>query len=255
MLGLVYFILYLFAFLVGSCIGSFLNVVVWRLPNGMSVAKGRSICPKCGHTIRPWDLIPLVSWLFLRGKCRDCGAPISPRYPIIEGLCGLAAVGLTFLYGFTLQAVCAFLLFAVLLPIALIDRETMLIPNGLVLWLILPAVACFFAFPEVGWLDRLIGFLAASLPLFLLSLLLPGSFGGGDVKLMAMAGLVLGWQNILLALFFGIVGCGLWTLGRLLLKKVEKGQQIPFGPWLCSGCMLAFVFGQPLLGWYLSLFI
>ncbi len=254
MLYAVYAVLYLFVFLFGSCIGSFLNVIVYRVPRSISFVRGRSVCPACGETLKPLDLIPVLSYLLLRGRCRNCGAKIAPRYLLAELFCGGMAVWLFIHYDFTLQALCAFALCALLWTVALIDHDTMTIPNGLVIALIVPAAAAVLLFPRVGLLSRAIGLFAVSVPLWLLTLCIPDCFGGGDIKLMAVCGFALGWQTALLAAFIAVILCGGYALFLLVPRRIGKKAHIAFGPYLALGVAAAFVYGDAMLTGYLSLF-
>ena len=228
----------LIRFLLGAALFSFMNVVAWRLPRNMDPLKGRSICPRCGRTLDAPDLVPVFSWLFLRGRCRHCGAPIPARYLLVEVLGGVLALGCTRQYGAALAlpdglfgmswaALLALAVCGILLSIALIDAETQTIPDRLN-----------FALAVCG------------VPMFLLCLAIDGAFGGGDIKLMAAAGLFLGWQNTLLAMFFGILGGGVYGMYLLATKKADKKDHFAFGPFLCAGIVLAMLFGEPVLGWY-----
>lgn len=252
--NLTLFLLYLFVFVFGCCIGSFLNVLVYRVPNHISFVKGRSFCPNCHAPIKNRDLIPILSFLFLRGKCRGCGQRISPRYPLVEAFAGLLAALCFWRFDFTIQALVAFAFCAILLTVALIDHDTMTIPNGLIIALMVPALCCVFLFPSVGLLARVIGFFAVSLPMLLLNLLIPDCFGGGDIKLMAVCGFALGWQNTLVAAFLAVLLCGVVSVYLLAIKRVGKGCHIAFGPYLTVGLATAFLYGEPLLRAYLSIF-
>lgn len=247
-------IMYAFVFLFGICIGSFLNVVVYRVPNGISLVKGRSFCPACKEPIRDYDLIPVLSFLILGGRCRHCQDKISPRYPLVELFTGVVAVLLFWKYGFTLLAVEACLLLAVLLPVFLIDMDTLTIPNGLVLCLLVPAALSVFLQKDVTLLSRGIGLICVSVPMYLLTLLIPDCFGGGDIKLMAAAGLLLGWKNCLFAAFVGILLGGLWAIFLLLIRKKGRKEHMAFGPFLCIGIGGAFLFGDAAIHGYFSLF-
>lgn len=223
----------LIRFLLGAALFSFMNVVAWRLPRNMDPLKGRSICPRCGRTLDAPDLVPVFSWLFLRGRCRHCGAHIPARYLLVEVLGGVLAL-----------AVCG-----ILLSIALIDAETQTIPDRLNFALAVCGVAG-TALSPAGWRGHIIGAVCVSVPMFLLCLAIDGAFGGGDIKLMAAAGLFLGWQNTLLAMFFGILGGGVYGMYLLAAKKADKKDHFAFGPFLCAGIVLAMLFGEPVLGWY-----
>lgn len=223
----------LIRFLLGAALFSFMNVVAWRLPRNMDPLKGRSICPRCGRTLDAPDLVPVFSWLFLRGRCRHCGAHIPARYLLVEVLGGVLALGCTRQYGAALG-----------------------LPDGLfgMSWAALLALAvCGVAgtvLSPAGWRGHIIGAVCVSVPMFLLCLAIDGAFGGGDIKLMAAAGLFLGWQNTLLAMFFGILGGGVYGMYLLAAKKADKKDHFAFGPFLCAGIVLAMLFGEPVLGWY-----
>lgn len=252
MVELIQFILYLYIFVVGIVIGSFLNVVIYRVPKEISVAKGRSFCPHCQAPIKGYHNVPLFSYLWLRGKCADCGAPISLRYPLVELFTGLLAILIFAVYGFSFAWLVVFLAGAILICITMIDFDTMTIPNGLVLALMAPALLSFFLFPEVGILSRVIGIFVISLPMLILTLFIPEAFGGGDIKLMAVAGFMLGWGDTLLAAFIGIVLGGAVAVYLLLKKTTDK--HMAFGPYLCIGIMTALLFGDIIIYWYLNLF-
>ena len=215
----------LIAFLLGAALFSFMNVVAWRLPRGKNPLTGRSFCPQCGAALTAGDLVPVFSWLFLRGRCRHCRAPIPVRYLLVELLGG------------------------VLLSIALIDAETQLIPNRLNAAVAVLAVLNLLLSPA-RWAGALIGMVCISVPMLLLCLAIPGAFGGGDIKLMAAAGLFLGWQHTLLAMFFGILGGGFYGMYLLAARKADKKDHFAFGPFLCVGIVLALLFGDPVLAWY-----
>ena len=215
----------LIAFLLGAALFSFMNVVAWRLPRGKNPLTGRSFCPQCGAALTAGDLVPVFSWLFLRGRCRHCRAPIPVRYLLVELLGG------------------------VLLSIALIDAETQLIPNRLNAAVAVLAVLNLLLSPA-RWAGALIGMVCISVPMLLLCLAIPGAFGGGDIKLMAAAGLFLGWQHTLLAMFFGILGGGFYGIYLLAARKADKKDHFAFGPFLCVGIVLALLFGDPVLAWY-----
>ena len=223
----------LIRFLLGAALFSFMNVVAWRLPRGMDPLKGRSVCPQCGHTLGVPDLVPVFSWLFLRGRCRHCGAHIPARYLLVELLGGVLAL-----------AVCG-----ILLSVSLIDAETQTIPDRLNLALAVCGAVSVLLSPA-DWLPHVIGALCVSVPMFLLCLVIDGAFGGGDIKLMAAAGLFLGWQNTLLAMFFGIVFGGMYGIYLLAAKKAGKKDHFAFGPFLCAGIVIAMLFGGPVLEWY-----
>lgn len=223
----------LIRFLLGAALFSFMNVVAWRLPRGMDPLQGRSACPQCGHTLGAPDLVPVFSWLLLRGRCRHCGARIPVRYFLVEVLGGVLALGCTRRFGTALSLTQGLfgMSWAALTALAVC---------GVVGTLLSPA----------GWLPRLIGAFCVSVPMLLLCLAIDGAFGGGDIKLMAAAGLFLGWQNTLLAMFLGILGGGLYGIWLLAAKRADKKDRFAFGPFLCAGIVIAMLFGEPILQWY-----
>ncbi len=244
-----------FFLLVGATVGSFLNVLIWRLPRKMNFVTGRSICPICGTQIKDYDLIPILSYLLLRAKCRQCRAPISPRYPLVELLTGGLFVLCFLRFGLGGELIVALCAASILVAVAFIDHDTMEIPNGLVIALGVPAVASLFLTPEVGLLSRLLGFFAISLPLFLLAFFIQGAFGGGDIKLMAVAGALLGLPGVLCAFFLALVTGGLWGAWLLGTKRAKKGAHIPFGPHLCFGIFVSLLYGGDIVSAYLRILL
>lgn len=239
-------------FIMGICIFSFFNVVIYRVPNHMDFVKGRSICPACGHTLSGMDLVPLFSWLFLRGKCRYCQIKISSRYFFVElwgGVCALISYSF---WGNTPKAILYFGFFGLLTVISLVDWDTMTIPNGFVIAMFVLAICSLLLGEQLPWFDRVIGFFVISLPMLLLTLIIPGAFGGGDIKLMAVAGIFLGWKLCLFSFFVGVIFGGIY--GTYLMKTRKKGRKdhLPFGPFLCFGMMVAVCFGNEIINWYVS---
>lgn len=240
-----------FVLLLGLIIGSFLNVCIYRIPLGISVADGHSKCTVCGHRIRWYDLVPVLSYLVLGGKCRDCKAPISPRYAIVEALTGSLFLLCFLRYGYTLQTLLAVAMMCLLIPVAFIDAEHKIIPDRfIVCMLVLGAASAALAGED--YLSHVIGFFAVSVP-FLLVAALTGGMGGGDVKLMAAAGLFLGWQSVLVALIVGSVAGTAVILVPLLKKKVGGKTEIAFGPYLAAGIAFAVLYGSNVIEWYLRL--
>lgn len=252
MVELIQFILYLYVFIIGIVIGSFLNVIIYRIPREISFAKGRSFCPHCNAQIKGYHNIPIFSYFWLKARCTDCGEPISIRYPLVELCTGIMAVLIFAVYGFSFQWLVVFTAGAILICITMIDFDTMIIPNELVLALMAPALLSFFFFPQVGILSRVIGIFIISLPMLVLALFIPDAFGGGDIKLMAVAGFMLGWGNTLLAAFIGLLLGG--AVAVALLVRKTKDKHMAFGPYLCIGIMTALLFGDIIIQWYFSLF-
>lgn len=265
----------LFVFLYGLAIGSFLNVVIYRVPRGKSVVKGGSGCPGCGAPIVWYDNIPLLSYLILRGKCRSCGEPISSRYPVVELLTAIIFTGIFLklamaaapLTGFTaawtlpwILRLAAYLWFgAALVAATFIDAEHRLIPDRITYPTFVFGFVFLLASDYHAWSSMLLGAaVGAGIP-FLLLVISPLLFkqqgmGMGDVKLGAVMGLFLGWQLVLLAIFFAALAGSLYGLPKMFGGKERRRQPFSFGPFLAAGALVAFFAGAPLIHWYLSLF-
>jgi leader peptidase (prepilin peptidase)/N-methyltransferase len=252
----------IFVFMIGIVIGSFLNVCIYRVPLGVSIAKGRSACPQCGATLTAPDLVPVLSYLALRGKCRHCGARISPIYPVVEGATGVLFLLLYLKTGLSWDLPVYAALVSLLIAIAFVDYKHMIIPNGfviagLIIGIIKLAVSIFTdAFGS--WTLYAIGFAAGALPLLLVMLfcaliLKKEAVGGGDIKLMAFAGLILGWQLVIPAYLIGIITGAVAGLVLMAAGKKQRGDEIPFGPFLCFGILVSVFFGNELILWYLGL--
>jgi leader peptidase (prepilin peptidase)/N-methyltransferase len=245
-------------FICGLCIGSFLNVVIWRLPRGESAAAGRSRCTACGHTLAWYDLFPLFSFFCLGGCCRYCRAPISRRYPLVEFLTGVVFVLVFLQTGLTWFLAKYLFLCAILIAVAFIDLDTQLIPDSLIITGLVGGVLLDLLAGSPGWKSALIGALVSGG--FLLAaacfsdlLLKKEGMGGGDIKLALLTGLFLGWPWGPLGLLLGIFACGLLLIPLLLFKKVRAEQAIPFGPFIALGTIISLLWGEGILAWYLQL--
>lgn len=247
-------LLYIYSFLIGICIASFINVVIWRVPQGLSFVKGRSYCPSCNHQLTWMDLFPVFSYLFLRGKCRYCGAKIPARDTLLEVLGGIIGLYCFYHFQFTWDTLVVFSIFMIMVAITMIDFDTMTIPNGLIIALIVPIGIFTVLHPELSLMSRVIGFLIVSLPMYLLTVLIPDCFGGGDIKLIAVCGFLLGWKLTLLAFFISVLIGGGYAVYLLISKKSKKGAHIAFGPYLCVGIMVSLLYGNAIIQWYLALF-
>lgn len=254
MIYLMNVLLYLLVFVLGLSIGSFLNVVIYRVPRGEGIVLGRSHCPSCGVTLQGRDLIPLVSYALLKGQCRSCHSKISPRYSAVELVTGLVFVLTVWVKGFTLLSGVIALFASVLIAISVIDWDTMTIPDGLVLATLALTIPFFLVQEGISIPQRLIGFFIVSLPMLLLAKVINGAFGGGDIKLIAVCGLILGASNVVLAAFLSIVLGGIYATYLLLNKQSKPEAHMPFGPFLCAGCYLSTLCGEQLVSWYLGQF-
>jgi leader peptidase (prepilin peptidase)/N-methyltransferase len=239
-----------FSAAIGACVGSFINAAALRAVRNESFVKGRSRCPGCSKTLQWFELIPLLSYTALRGKCRACAMTVSPRYPVTEAICSLLAALCFLNYRFSFMTPLVFAVCAVLLAVSLVDMDTMEIPDMLIIALIPLAVAAIWAEPGVTLLHRGIGFAAVSLPMLIVARCVDGGFGGGDIKLMAVCGFIFGWQRILLAFFLALIIGVIFAL----IKKKKKGEHFAFGPSLCAGSAAAILYGDRIINAYLDLF-
>ena len=254
-------VILIFCVLFGLVIGSFGNVCISRLPEGQSIVKPASRCPQCGEAIRWHDNIPLLSFLLLRGKCRDCGEKISLQYPLVELLTALLFVGTYLAFGLSVYSVCAALFCAALLFLSVTDIQCLIIPDPYhVVILVLALICAFFPSPVV-WYDRLIGFAGGGGILYLIAvlsekILKKEGMGGGDIKLLAVSGAFLGWQLVLLGLFLGsIVGAVIGIIAMTSKKAEGLASKIPFAPSLSVGMIISLFFGWQIIDWYLYTFV
>ena len=241
-----------FAFIFGVCIGSFLNVLIYRIPNNIGVSKGSSFCPSCNHNLSWADLVPVVSYIVLLGKCNYCKKPISFRYPFVEFLTGILFT-LTFLvYGFSLNAFIYCIVSACLVSLAFIDFDETYIPDRFNIIIFVCGLVLLIFTKDITILDRIIGLFAMSVPLFIIAKLSDG-MGEGDVKLFAACGLLLGWKLILLTMLISSVLAAL--VGGLLIatKKANGKTAIPFGPYIAVADAISYLAGNNLINWYLKL--
>ena len=240
----------LLIFVVGTVVGSFLNVVIYRIPRGESIVFPASHCPKCNHKLAPWDLIPILSYLFLGGKCRYCGEPISWQYPVVEFISGLLFAVASFL---PLPEMIFFIVFVCFsLPLSLIDLQTMLIPEVLILPLIGVLILCRAFMHE--W-SILMGALALFLIHLIIHLIVPDGFGIGDVFYAAAVGLMVP-PHLLLVWFVLTYALGtIVGLSLIGLNKMERKTPLPFAPIMFAGTLITYFLGSYIYNWYLTLFL
>jgi len=235
-----------FAFIFGAAIGSFLNVCIFRIPAGKSIVMPLSQCPACQHPIRFYDNIPIISFLLLRARCRDCGAKISWRYPLVELISGLLALALFLKFGPTLNFLVFFIFTAVLIVITFIDIDHQIIPDILSL----PGIPVFFLaavfIVKVPWHEALIGLVVGGGILFAIALFYEfiakrEGMGGGDIKLLAMIGGFFGWKALIFILLFSSLVGAVVGLAAMIIKKKDMKYAVPFGPFL-SAAAVAYIF-------------
>lgn len=245
-------LLAIYSLLLGLVIGSFLNVCILRYQTKEPISRGRSHCPKCNHTLSWYELIPLFSWIGLRGKCKHCHQPISIQYPIVESLTAICFLILYLKFGITLDTLIYFLFASILIYAAVIDLQTMIIPDRTHLLCILCGILLLILHPT-QLSDKLIGAVIISIPLFIIAYLTKG-IGYGDVKLMGAAGFVIGWQNILLSLMIGSITASVVGIITARIKKTSLKMEIPLGPHLIFAILFSTVYGSSLINWYLTNF-
>ena len=241
-------------FLLGLCVGSFLNVVIARVPEGRSIVGPGSACPRCSTPIAWYDNVPLLSFALLRARCRKCGEPISWRYPVVELVTGLLFVLALAERGLTIDLLPALLLVSGLVAITGIDLDHQLIPDVLSIPGIVVGLAVSTLTGRPGWLDSLVGVVIGGGIFLLIIVASRGGMGGGDMKLGAMLGAFLGWKLVLVAILIAILAGGVFAIVVLLLRRKGRKDAVPFGPFLALGGVVSLFWGEGLLAWYLGTF-
>ena len=244
-----------FAFLGGLIIGSFLNVVAYRLPRGESLAKPPSRCPQCETPIRPYDNIPVLSWVLLRGRCRSCGNAVPLRYPLVELTTGLLYAAVVLAKDDTVDIVLGLLLVTVLVPVTVIDLDYRIIPNKIMLPAAVAALLAGVIFDSGFVPEQLIAGAAAFAFFFLAALAYPKGMGMGDVKLAGVLGLYLG-RAVGPALFIALIAGVVVGVAVIARKGAKEGRKtaVPFGPFLALGGMVAFFVGESIANSYADRF-
>ncbi|MBI2265811.1 MAG: prepilin peptidase [Armatimonadetes bacterium] len=243
------------AFAYGLFIGSFLNVCILRLPRGESIVKPPSHCTSCGEPLKPWHNIPLLSYLFLRGRCRTCGIPFSSRYFWVELLTGLGVGFLFCRLGLSLEFFVSALFFALLVVIFFIDLDHQLILDSTsFLGIALGLLSSLFR--GIFW-DALIGVLVSAALFYVIAIVSVRAFqkegmGGGDVKLAALIGAFLGWKLALLSFFVSFFLGAVVGIALMAARIIRRKEYIPFGPFMAVGAMVAYLWGAEILNWYFS---
>jgi len=241
-------------FILGLIIGSFLNVIIYRLPDGKSVVYPASHCPDCGHKLSPLELIPVLSYLFLRGKCRSCGTDISIRYPLIELLTGIIFI-INYIYLSDLISLSAGLIFSsLLIVLTMIDFDHQILPDKLTLGGLIVGLLLSFFRSDITVIYSLAGIMAAGGLLFLIAYLSKGGMGGGDIKMMAMVGSFTGPIIAVSAVFLGAVIALIAHLPGLLSGKTGMKTKLPFGPFLALASFLVWIWSDNIFNIYLNLF-
>src|SRR6056297_1108967 len=251
----IYLLQMILIFTIGLMVGSFLNVVIYRLPEDESIVFPSSHCPNCNHKLKIYDLIPVVSYLLLSGKCRYCDHEISVQYPLIELLTGIIFLLMYLKYGFSAKLIILLILILALISSSVIDFRFKIIPNkitypGIILGLILSIF-----FEHITILNSFLGAVIPSGLLFLIAFFYKKGMGMGDVKLVAMIGAFIGWKYTLLGIFFGSLLGSIIGLTLIGIGIIDRKTRIPFAPFISFGTLISILYGQVIVDFYLSLFI
>ncbi|MCR1897974.1 prepilin peptidase [Irregularibacter muris] len=244
----------LLIFILGLIIGSFLNVCIYRIPLGKSIAYPPSICGHCHTRLKPLDLFPVISWMFLRGKCRYCGESIDIRYPFVELFTGILFSLTYWKYSMHFILIPYLLVTAALIAITFIDIHHHIIPNSINLFIFATFFVFNFSLNFIPWKNAFLGALIGGGFLFILFLFTGGAgMGMGDVKLAGVLGLYLGWTNIILLLLLSFVLGGFFGMLLLALKIKSRKDAISFGPWIAMAAFITLLFGNDIIRWYVNL--
>lgn len=248
---------------IGLIVGSFLNVVILRLHAGKQFAKGRSACPRCKHTLGILELIPILSWIAQRGRCRHCGKPVSIQYPLVEALTATLFM-LAYLthvpgtYGNLIVLGLWFYVIASFIVLAVYDLRWYLLPDKVLLPIIIPAVAILIgeaiplAAPAVAYGPAIAAVLVGGVFYALAAVSRGRWMGGGDIKLVFVIGLLLGLQKTAVAMFIAFLAAAAVAIPLVISKRKSRKDSIPFGPFLIAGALVAYLYGAPILHWYLG---
>ncbi len=247
---------FIFIIFIGLSVGSFLNVCIHRLPLGESIIKPSSRCPHCGHAIRPVDNIPVLSYILLRGRCRNCGSKISMRYPLVESLNALLYIIALMRFGFGLHLIPYLILISALIVITFIDLDHMIIPDIVTLPLSIAGVLMsgfllidpFSRINQLGIKQSLIGLFSGLIFFYLISeagryIFKKEAMGGGDIKMMAMVGSFTGWKGVVMTTFIGSLVGSITGIILITIKK-RTDTTIPFGPYLALGALITIFLGE-----------
>jgi leader peptidase (prepilin peptidase)/N-methyltransferase len=253
----------------GLIVGSFVNVCIYRLPRNISIIRPSSACPSCNTPIKPWDNIPILSYILLKGKCRKCGESISLRYPIVELLNGLFYIAVLNYFGLGWHLPFLFAFVSAMIVITFIDFDFQIIPDAITLpGIVIGMISASFILPDpfhytsllnegiegiVGFKNSLIGFLLGGGLYYLIAVLSRGGMGGGDIKMMAMVGAFIGWKAVLLTTFIGSLVGSIVGIFLMVFKGKGRKTKIPFGPFLALGAIITLFWGGKILHWYFQI--
>ncbi len=243
---------YFIVIVVGLLFGSFTNVIIYRLPVGESIVFPASHCPHCYERLKAWDLVPVLSWLFIKGRCRYCAAGISPRYPLVEILCALLFMGVYLRWGLSPETLAGWVFTVILLAAAFIDLDHGIIPDrltypGIVIGLVL-------SFWTLGFLPALWGTLAFGGLMFAVAFISNGGMGGGDIKMAAVIGAFTGLAGAAITILLASLTGAIFGLGVMAVKKTGRKTPVKFGPFLAVAAYLAYLYADTIALWYLGKF-
>ena len=252
------FIPYIIIFVIGAVIGSFLNVCIYRVPRRLSIISPASRCPSCNMPIKPYDNIPFLSYILLGGKCRVCKAGISFRYPLVELLTATLFVFVVWRFGFAWHTVIYGILCSALVVITFIDLDFQIIPDAITLPGILIGIVAgsllmpdpFIRYSLLGFKASVIGLLTGGGLFYAIAILSRGGMGGGDIKMMAMVGALMGWKSVLLTIFLGSLTGAVFGIFLMISQGKGRKTKIPFGPFLALGTVITLFYGQEIFSWY-----
>jgi prepilin signal peptidase PulO-like enzyme (type II secretory pathway) len=245
----------LYVFIIGTVIGSFVNVIIYRLPNNQSIVRPRSHCPNCNTALNWKQLLPILSYIIQRGKCSNCHQPISKQYPLIEFVAGIIFVLIFIVLGFTWLTLVYWILAASCIAIFMIDYQYMIIPDKLNLFIFILGIITTISGLTIPVMEAIYGSILGGGILWLIAIVSRGGMGGGDIKFAFAIGLFTGWKLMLLLLFVAsLLGC-VYGIINIISNGYQKGKAIPFGPFLVISAMIVLLWGQWLLDLYITLFV
>ena len=244
-------------FILGLIVGSFSNVCVYRIPKNGSIIFPASRCPKCSSPIKPVDNIPLLSYILLKGRCRNCGNKISTQYPIVEFLTGLIYLIICLIYGLSIQSLIYIILSSALIIIAFIDLNEQIVPDVISLPGIAIGFIISFFVPYISFINSALGVLVGGGIILIIALggsaiFKKEAMGGGDVKLAAMIGAFLGWRYIIISLFLGFFLGALTGIILIMAKIKSREDVVPFGPFIVLGSFISLLWGEQIISWYIG---
>jgi len=246
---------YILIFILGLIVGSFCNVCIYRIPKNESIIYPASHCPKCRTTIKPVDNIPLLSYILLKGRCRNCGSKISIQYPVVELLTGMIYLIIYLIYGLSIQSLVYIILSSALIIIAFIDLNEQIVPDVISLPGIGVGLILSFFVPYLSFINSALGVVVGGGIILIIALVGSMIFkkeamGGGDVKLAAMIGAFLGWRYTIISLFLGFFLGALAGIFLILSKIKSKEDMVPFGPFIALGSLITLLWGEKIIAWY-----